>query len=174
MHALSHGDGLLTEGIHHIHPVALIAGSFRPVTLQAKPSPTAGDCNVGYYSKWQRDSKHICSTLAASVASLFLLYLVVNAAECPLMIAAVGQIARRSLLATGTLQYVCRCGYVRPLFDHWLCQTLRCWHPLRTCSPHRAQMMSHMSVMWVIIFLRTTPVWLTTSPDKVSSVLHHR
>lgn len=105
------------------------------------------------------------------MTSLCLLYIKYENAAVPgLMITAVGQIADDycSLLATGKLQQLCVCVRLRPWSGfvlHWL--TVLC-----TCSPHRAQTMSHMLVMWAITFPKTTPVWPIMSPDKVGTILH--
>lgn len=115
--------------------------------LLTKPLPAAGDGNTGYCRIVQRDTT-ICSSLLPLMPALCLLFTKCNNAAVSCLQYCSGTDSRRLLQSIShrqTAVSLCAC----------------------VCFPHRAQTMSHMSVMWAITFQRTTPVWLITSPDKV-------
>ncbi len=136
------------------------------VTLLPRPSPAAGDCNTAHCYNMP---------LFGGVNGLivFAIYKVWKCCSVSSYDYCSGTDSRRLLQFVShwqTAVTVCVCGSdqsLRCTLLHWLT-------PLCTCSPHRAQTMSHMSAMWAITFQRTTPAWLITSPDKVGPTPHHQ
>lgn len=147
------------------------------VTLLAKPSPAAGDCNRGYYNTllqyaplWRHQWPHcVCYIYLERVWKCCS---VSSYDYCG------GTDSWRLLQFVShwqTAVTVCVWGYGRLLVwsEFVLYPTALTHSALYLFPPRRAQTMSHMSAMWAITFPRTTPAWLITSPDKVGPILHH-